>query len=231
MKWKMLLAVILSLAFAMPSMAGEKIITDNDGNKWVIDTETAATPGAGSGEGAIIGAVSDTLASYDSHKFDLQFAVTAMGAGGDDSSGTETALTGFTFYYRPSGAWRVGAAMAWDTQNRSQVTFGIPVGLKLFPNPWSSVNWWINLNILPLYTIQTSDDPLEEGDSARLSAWSWVPSAEFSVEFPMGGWSAEIGLGAGVPVSLEGITDEAENNALKKLTASAMFAINWRMGR
>ncbi len=227
MKWikTVFLALAIVAVTATMSYAKEKIITDNDGNKWVIDTATAATPGAGSGEGALVGAVSDTVPAYESHKWDMQFGMTAMSTTAEDSTNAETAVTGLTMFYRPSLAWRIGFSMAWDTVDRSAVTFGLPIGYKLFASPWSSVNWWVGLNVLPTYTVRLED----AGVGLHESPWSWKPGTEFKVEVPMGQWSAEVGLGASVPFSVEGITEESENDAIKKLAGSAIFAINWRL--
>lgn len=228
MKWiKTLLAVFVAVALtSTPMWAGEKVIYDNDGNRWVVDTETAGTPGAGSGLGALVGAVDDTLDSFQKHKFDLQLGLTAAGVAGDDSSKTETALTGLTLYYRPDGWVRLGAGFTWNTIDRSAFTFSLPIGFKLFPNPWGSVNFWLDTNLLPTYTVRTG-----ETDIVRESAFSWVPSAQFAVEVPMDMWSVEAGIGAGIPVSIEGVTESDVNNAVDKVAAAVQFAINLRMGR
>lgn len=217
----------VSVALAQPCVGAEKKIRDNDGNVWIIDTATKATPGAGSGEGAIIGAASDTLPAYDNHKFDLQIGVNAIGSAADDSSGTEALLTGATLYWRPASWFRVGPSLNWNTADTQKFTLSVPVGFALFPNPWSGVRWWLTANVLPSYTMRTSLDPAEP----RENAWTWAPAAEFAVEFPMQLWSVEVGLGAAYPFTIEGVDDSAVNSAIEKVALGANVAVNWRLGR
>lgn len=229
MKWiKTLLVVWVAMALtSTPSMSGEKIVRDADGNKWLVDTETEATPGAGSGTGALIGAVDDTLRSFETHKFDLQIGIMAVGQAGDDSSGTETALTSATLYWRPNSWLRLGPQFSWNTVETSTFTFGLPVSFKLFPNPWATYNFWLDLNVLPLFTIRT-DDSLE---MPRKSAFSWIPAVMFKAEVPMGAWSVEFGLGTAFPFSIEGITDQEANAAVEQVAFGAEAAVNIRLGR
>lgn len=220
MRW-ILLGLILVLA--APAVAGEKIIYDNDGNAWVIDTETAATPGAGSGEGALVGEVADTVAAYDNHKFDLQIGITMAGIGSDGNAETETAITAISIFYRPAIWARFGPSLAWDAVDRTQLDLSIPVSFKLFPSPWSSIIWWCNTDVLPHYIVR-----MGEGPEPRASAWSWVPNVGISIEVPMETFSVEGGVGVGVPLSLEGITEEAENAAINQLALGAEVAFNFR---
>lgn len=221
---KILIAAFCAVAIltSCPAFAGEKVIRDANGNKWVIDTETAATPGAGSGSGAVIAAVDDTLAGYEKHKIDLQLGLSAVGSAADDSSDTETGLTSFALLYRPVTWFRTGPSVALNMQETSTITFGWPMGFKLNRNPWATYNFWLALDILPKFTVRT-DEPV---DTSRTSAWSYVPTAEFKIEIPKGVWSLEGGLGVGFPFSLEGVTDEAINNAVKKTILGVNVALN-----
>ena len=219
----LLMSLVLALAVVGIAQAGERTVTDNDGDKWVIDTETAATPGAGAGLGAVVGAVGDTIPGYQGHRFDLQIGISAFGIGADDSMNTESAETGATLYYRPATWNRIGANMTWDTVDRSKLDFGLLAGFKLYPDPWSSVIWWCNLDLLPHFIVRTDDT-----GAPRTSAWSYFPKVGMSVEVPMNTFSFEVGAGAGVPLTLEGINKEAENAALTKLAAGVDVAINFR---
>jgi hypothetical protein len=223
MKWiKTLLAAFVAIALTTtPSIAGETTKYDANGNAWLVDEETAATLGAGSGEGAIIGEVESR------NKFDLQLGLRAVGSTADDDASSESALTGIKGFYRPAAHWRIGGSMQWDTVDRTAIHFTLPLGLQLFPNPWRNQIFWLNANLLPTYTIRTgSTDGL-----IRSSAWSWVPGASMSIELPMGetsGWSTEFGAGAGIPITIEGVTDEALNGLVNKVVGSIDFAVNIR---
>ncbi len=224
MRWVLGLIVALALiAVGVPTDAKPNTIRyDSNGNPWRIDPETAATLGAGSGEGAVIGEIETRT------KFDLQISLTAAGSSGDEDSKSETALTGIKAYYRPSPVWRMGGSMKWDLVDQTRITFGLPISMQIKPNEWRDQIFWLNFDVLPSFTIRTGEG---EGDFIRESAWSWVPKAGVSMELPMGekaAWSTEIGLGAGIPVTLEGVSDEALNSLVGSIVGSANFAINVR---
>ncbi len=210
-------AVMVSTTFAAP----KNVKYDANGNAWNIDPETAATPGAGSGEGDVIDQVETR------NKFDLQLALRAVGSPGDDDTSTESALAGVTGFYRPSPKWRIGMSMQWDAVDNTAIHFTLPVSLQLFPNPWRDQIFWINANLLPIFTVRTGT----EGDFIRESALSWIPSAGMSVELPMGetaSWSTEFGVGAGLPITVEGVSDEALNSAVNQVAGMADFKVNFR---
>jgi hypothetical protein len=55
-----------------------------------------------------------------------------------------------------------------------------------------------------------------------------------SVELPIGesaAWSTEVGAGVGVPVTVEGISDEALNSLVNKVAGAVDFRVNIRLGR
>jgi hypothetical protein len=227
MKWiKTLLSVFVAVALtSTPMFAAEKEVRDANGDKWIVDTETEATPGAGSGLGALIGAVDDTLAGFEKHKFDLQLGLTAIGQAGDDSSATESALTSVTLYHRPVPVFRWGPRFSWNTVDNNLFSFSLPMGLKLNRNPWATYNFWLNLDILPTFTVRT-DEPV---DTSRTSAWSYTPKIAFAAEVPMGPWSIEGDLGVGFPFAIEGVTDDAINSAVKQVGFAAKVAVNIRL--
>ncbi len=222
MRWIKLLfvAVVAATLMVLPAESATKKY-DANGNAWNIDEATADTPGAGSGEGAVIDQVEVR------NKFDLQLALRAIGSTADDDMSTESALAGITGFYRPSPRWRIGASMLWDAVDNSAIHFTIPFSLQLFPNPWRNQIFWINANLFPIFTVRTGDGD----DFIRSSAFSWIPSAGMSVELPMGetaSWSTEFGVGAGLPVTVEGISDAALNSAVNSVAGMADFKINFR---
>lgn len=222
--FKIPILILLAVGLlAAPCYSGEQIRRDANGDKWVVDTRTAGTPGAGAGLGALVAAVTDTLPAVDRHKFDIQIGLTALGVPGDDSLGTETAVTALTLYYRPKTFFRIGPRIGWDLGDNTKVSLGIPMGLKLNADAWDAYNLWLALNVLPTFTIRTG-----EFGSIRSSAWTYVPSAELRGEIPMGSLSLEGGLGLNTALLLEGVSSPAANDAIKKLGYQAELALNYR---
>jgi len=221
-----ILTLCLAACLAVPASAGQR--RDNDGNVWITDDITAGTPGAGSALGALVMAASDTMAAFETHRFDLQLALVPTGAAGDDNAQTERALAGITLYYRPSAWLRVGPSLQWDPHDSGKLAVSVVGGAKLFPDPWSAVSWWLSLDLLPHLSVLTADS--EDGPS-RISALTWAPGTEFTLEVPMGLWSVEGGLGAVYPFSIEGVTEQDENAAVEQLALTGRLAINLRLGR
>lgn len=216
----------LIAAFMLPITAqAETTVIDNLGRKWVIDEATAATPGAGSGLGEIVGLESAELPSYEQHMIDLQFQLGATGTEGDDTLSTENAVVGFTLFYYAADWLKIGPQIGTTLGEGSKmIDFSVPVEFILFPDPFSSVIWKFRANVFT-YTVTTSDDvtmPIK-------SAWSFDPAGSFVVEVPMGAYSVDFGAGVSYPFSIMGVTDEELNNAVKKATAGVAVSINYRM--
>lgn len=229
MKWFTTMAVLLvAVILAVPAVAAPRTVKyDANGDPWFVDPATAATPGAGAAEGDVIAPAPTRT------KIDLQIDVTAAGAGGDNDASSEKVITGLSGLFRPAAWCRIGGKMAWDTTERSQLTLSVPAGIQLFPNPWGNVIFWLNADILPHYTVRTSDDAADY-DAPRKNAWSWVPNVGLSMELPIGAdarWSAEVGAGVGVPVTIEGISDEALNGLVNQVAGAVDFSVNIRLGR
>ena len=219
--------LLLGLLIAFPVFAANPVKYDANGDPWFVDPATAATPGAGAAEGDVIAPAPTRT------KIDLQIDVTALGAGGDDDASSEKVVTGLAGLFRPAPWARLGAKMAWDTADRSKITLSVPMGAQLFPNPWGNVIFWINADILPHYPVRTSSDP-DDYDTPRKNAWTWVPNVGLSMELPIGAeaqWSAEVGAGVGVPVTIEGINDQALNSLVDQVAGAVDFSINIRLGR
>jgi len=228
---KVLLAVTVAVALLAPAAFPKTYKIDNLGRKWLVDEETAATPGAGAGEGAVIGLADEVEPGFNRHMIDLQFGLSATGVAADDSAATEQAVTTVTLQWYPptsSGWLKLGPRVSLASAQQGQLTFSLPITAYLFPDPFSTFKWGVELNVLPSLSVIT--DPNKEFE-IRESAWNYVPALEFFAEVPMGSWSFQVGVGGGFPVQLQGVSDEALNSSINQATFGVGGQVNWRLGR
>ncbi len=202
-------------------------VRDNLGRKYLVDVKTLNTPGAGGEIGSLEGAIisePDTL-PWQGHMFDLAFELSAVGVAGDDSSTTESALTSLGLLWIPSnqsGWFAVGPRVTWNMNAGDEVTFDIPMRFTVAPDPYSAYRWNVHFSAFT-YTVHTTGV-----DTPRSSAFSFIPTLSFGWEIPRGSYSVEFAAGAGYPFSLEGVTDEEVNSAVKEAQIGGRVTVYWR---
>lgn len=212
---------VAALLFSQTAQAGEK--PDNLGRTWITDDVTAKTPGAGSGEGSLVGLSTDSLAAYERHMFDLSFGVDVTGTSGDDSAVTEQAKTGVTVFWYPASWMKLGPRMAWAPGDNKEIDFQIPLQFVLFPDPFST--YIFKFGFTPFtYTVLTG-----ENNTPQSSAFSFDPAASFLVEIPKGSYSIDFGMGLSYPFSIQGISDSDLNSAVEKAVLGVGVAFNMRL--
>lgn len=228
---KKLALALLALAFVAGQAWAQdtKIVRDNLGRKHLVDVKTLETPGAGGEIGTIEAAIIEepNPLPWQGNMFDIAFGLAAVGAAGDDSSNTEQALTSLGLYWIPkseTGWFAVGPRATWSLQNTEEITFDIPMRFTLWPDPFSSYRWNVKFSAFQ-YTVRTGG-----GDDAtpRESAFSFSPELAFGWEVPAGAYSIEFAAAAAYPFSIQGITDQDVNGAVKEAQIGGQVTVYWR---
>lgn len=209
-------AALVAILFTSPVYAAStKIVQDNLGHRYVVDEGTAAVPGAGSGLGSILGVAADSATVYPLADWDIEFGFYAEGSN-NDSGSEEVAIAAISAFKYFGSNLALGVEFSRPNLAVNEVMSFAPVAkLAMWRNPTDSHTKGLLFRPFD-YSIATGENDMLSG-----GAFSFKPTLQGYVEFPLGWGAGRVSAGPQW-VATEYSADPADVIRLK-----AGFTIIW----